>query len=233
METRVRVWELPIRLFHWLLVLSIIGLFVTGKIGGNLMEWHRKIGFFVLGLITFRVVWGFVGGEHSRFTSFVRGPSAVFAYARSLVKGGGTSTLGHNPMGALSVLGLLAVVGFQAVSGLFVDDEILMKGPYADSVSGKVVSLMTKLHHWNSNLIIALVVLHLCAIAFYVFVKREALVKAMFTGDKRIVAEEANANNDGQNGAKMPETPRPLWLSWVCAIAVAGLTYAVTARPFW
>ena len=240
---KLRVWDLPIRLFHWLLVVSIIGLFVTGKIGGNLMEWHRKIGFFVLGLITFRLVWGVVGNEHARFVNFVRGPGAVLDYMKSLrqpsVAGAAASTvsLGHNPMGALSVLAMLAVVGFQAVSGLFADDEILMKGPYADAVSNATSALFSKWHAWNSNLILALVALHLAAIGYYFFAKKENLVKAMVSGDKVVdgmgnVPEESNTSIGGAFGTKVPETPRPAWLSWFVAIVVGGLTTAVVTRAF-
>jgi len=225
----IRVWDLPVRLFHWLLVLAIIGSFVTAKIGGNLMEWHARLGFFVLGLVTFRIVWGFVGNEHARFTSFVRGPSAVLAYARGLGRrshGGETSTtLGHNPMGALSVVAILAVVGFQAIAGLFANDDILMQGPYADSVAKSVSEWFSKMHEWNSNLILVLIVVHLLAIGFYFFVKRENLVKPMITGEKTLP--------DALFKGIPPETARPVWLSWIVAIFVGALTYMLVARPFW
>ena len=102
------VWDIPVRLFHWLLATSILMLFITGNIGGNAMEWHKKIGYFVIGLILFRVVWGFVGSYHARFKNFVRAPTAVIAYAKNLFKKDSEHYLGHNPMGALSVLALIA-----------------------------------------------------------------------------------------------------------------------------
>lgn len=226
---QIRVWDLPIRLFHWLLVAAIIGLFVTGKVGGNWMEWHTKLGYFTLGLILFRIVWGVIGGFHARFVNFVRGPSAVLRYFRGLIgKGPQEHHAGHNPMGALSTIALILVVGFQAVSGLFADDEILLQGPYASMVSSTVSSWMTKLHHWNSNLIIALVVLHVAAILFYVFVKKESLVKAMFTGKKSM----ENPSKDGQFQAEMPETARPTWVFVVVAIIVAALTWAIVTKAF-
>ncbi len=222
----IRVWDIPVRLFHWLLVLAVIGLFVTGKLGGNWMEYHQKLGAFVLGLVIFRVIWGLVGGFHARFVNFVRGPSTVLTYMTRLIRKGdgkGLPTyLGHNPMGALSVVGLLAVLGFQAVSGLFADDDILSSGPYAASVAKSVSDLLTKLHKLNSDLILILVGVHIAAIAFYFFVKKENLVKAMFTGKK--------PNMDGALEAEMAETSRPYWMSWFVVAFAAGVAYAVFTK---
>lgn len=227
----VYVWDLPIRLFHWLLVASIIGLFVTGKLGGNWMEWHKLIGFFTLGLVVFRILWGLVGSEHARFASFVRGPGAVLAYLRGSPSGGMPAAanpyLGHNPLGALSVLALLTVVLFQAVSGLFADDDILMRGPYASAVSGAISAQLTKLHKLNSDLILILVGLHLAAIAFYFFVKKENLVKPMLSGRKLADVSTAQAAQE----ASAPTRPAP-WLAWALAIGVGLLTYLVVTRAF-
>jgi cytochrome b len=222
--TNVRVWDWPIRLFHWLLVVAIIGLFVTGKVGGNWMEWHEKIGYFVLGLILFRVVWGFVGTYHARFVNFVRGPKTVFTYTKSLFKKDSPRHLGHNPMGAISVLAFLLVVGFQAVSGLFADDDIMLRGPYASMVGSDWSSLFTKLHKWNSDLILILIGVHVAAILFYVFVKKDNLVKAMFTGEKSSV--------DERFGAKMAEKPRKIWVFWIVATLVGVLIYLIASRFF-
>lgn len=224
----IRIWDIPVRLFHWLLVLAVIGLFVTGKLGGNWMEYHQKLGAFVLGLVIFRVIWGVVGGFHARFANFVRGPSTVLAYMKRLVGKGDNKAAptypGHNPMGALSVVGLLAVLGFQAMSGLFADDDILSSGPYAASVSKGVSDLLTKLHKLNSDLILILVGVHIAAIVFYFFVKKENLVKAMFTGRKSSI--------DGVLGAEMAETSRPAWMSWLVAVFAAGVAYAVFTKAF-
>lgn len=227
----VYVWDLPVRLLHWLLVASIIGLFVTGKLGGNWMEWHKLIGFFTLGLVVFRIIWGVVGSEYARFASFVRGPGAVLAYLRGSFSGAGSDGakpyLGHNPLGALSVLGLLAVVLFQAVSGLFASDDIMMAGPYADAVSGAISQQMTKLHKLNSDLILILVGLHLAAIAFYFFVKKENLVKPMLDGSKVADVSTAQAAQE----ASAQKRPAP-WLAWALAIGVGVLTYLVVTRAF-
>jgi cytochrome b len=220
----IRVWDLPVRLFHWLLVLSIIGLFVTQELGGNWMEWHKRLGFFVLGLVLFRLMWGVVGNQHARFLSFVRGPSAVLAYMRNIKNPSAKRYLGHNPMGALSVIAFLVVITFQAATGLFADDDIMMSGPYANAVSKEISDLLTKIHKLNSNVIIGLVVLHLAAIGFYFFIKRDNLVKPMITGEK--------SGADGDLQPVLPENARPIWLSWFCVVVAGGVTYALAARLF-
>lgn len=220
----IRVWDLPVRLFHWLLVLSIAGLFLTQELGGNWMEWHKRLGFFVIGLILFRLMWGMVGNQHARFLNFVRGPSTVLAYMREMKNPEAKRYLGHNPMGALSVVAFLVVIGFQAASGLFADDDIMMSGPYANAVSKEISDLLTKIHKINSNVIIGLVVLHLAAIGFYFFIKRDNLVKPMITGQK--------SNVDGQFEPFLPEDARPIWLSWFCVIIATGITTAIATRWF-
>jgi cytochrome b len=210
---RLRVWDLPTRLFHWTLALLIVGAFVTVKAGGNLMIWHERIGYAILTLVLFRVVWGVAGGRYARFASFVRGPGAVLGY----LKGGGDHAPGHNPLGALSVLGLLAVVGFQAGSGLFTNDDIAFEGPLAAKVSGATSSLLTTLHRWNEKVIIALVALHLAAILYYRFGKGRDLVRPMVSGD----ADFAGAFEPSRDDAGL--RLRALVIAAACGAAVAWL----------
>ena len=224
----VRVWDLPVRLFHWLLVLSILGSFISANLGGNWMEWHQKIGFFVLGLILFRVAWGFAGNHYARFSTFVRKPSVVIAYAKSLLKPESKSFASHNPLGALSVVALLACLALQAVTGLFSNDDITIEGPYASMVSKAVSDQITSLHKLNSDLLMVLMVLHLAAIIFYTVYKKEKLIKAMITGDK-----VKNSGIDGHFEIKMAESPRPIWLSWFLIAVVSGMTYVIVTRAFW
>ncbi len=223
----ISVWDIPVRLFHWSLATSILFLFITAQIGGNAMEWHKRIGFFVIGLIAFRVVWGFVGSHHARFKNFVYAPATVLAYARNLFKNDGQHYLGHNPMGGLSVVALLAAVAFQTLTGLFSNDDILLEGPYASLVSKAFSDQMTKLHHLNSDLILVLVGLHLAAIVFYAVFKKEQLIEAMLTGKK-----ELDPSIGGYPEAEMAETPRPAWLPWSLVGVVGGLTYALVTRVF-
>jgi cytochrome b len=181
---KTRVWDLPTRLFHWSLAVCLITTYVTGRIGGNAMDWHMRGGFTVLALVLFRIVWGFIGGHHARFANFVRGPAVVMEYLRTIRTGIHRPTAGHNPAGALSVLALLALLLAQAGLGLFANDDIATEGPLAKFVSDSTSSLLTQLHRINANVLLGLVALHLAAIAFYFFRKGENLIAPMIFGDK-------------------------------------------------
>lgn len=177
---RVLVWDWPVRVCHWLLVVAVVGLVITGKIGGNWMEWHARLGFFVLGLVVFRMLWGMVGSQTARFAYFVHGPRAVLAYLRD----GTSPTAGHTPLGALSVLAMLLVIAIQAVSGLFANDDILLEGPYAALVGKETSDWISRIHDYNSTVLLVLIGLHLAAIAYYWIRKRNNLLPAMITGRK-------------------------------------------------
>jgi cytochrome b len=180
----VRVWDLPTRLFHWTLAALVVFSVVTANIGGNWIQWHFYSGYAILTLIAFRLVWGFAGGRYARFSSFLFGPSAILAALRN--SPGAPRTLGHNPLGSLSVFALLASVGLQAAIGLFANDDIASEGPLAKFVSNALSDRLTSLHHLNANIIYALVALHLLAILFYLLRRRENLVRPMLTGDKPV-----------------------------------------------
>jgi cytochrome b len=181
----VRIWDLPTRLFHWLLAASVVALVVTAKVGGNAMVWHFRLGYLVLALVTFRLVWGLVGGRWSRFTSFLPSPARLLAYLRGNARP--QDKAGHNPLGALSVVALLGVTAAQVGSGLFTDDEIAFAGPLTRFVSGEVVSQFTTYHKAvGQYLLMALVALHLLAIAYYTLVRKERLVRPMVQGDKQL-----------------------------------------------
>ena len=184
---RVRVWDLPLRLFHWLLVGCLVGSFVSIKAGW--MEWHFRFGYSALALIVFRILWGFAGPRYARFSSFVFRPSALLAYLRKAPDA--PRTLGHSPIGSLSVFGLLAVIALQAGAGLFASDDIASEGPLARLVSNAFVEQATWLHHTNELLILALVALHLLAILFYRIFRRQSLVKPMLVGDRLLPARAA------------------------------------------
>ena len=188
---RIRLWDLPTRLFHWLLVLGVVASIVSGQLGGNLIEWHGKIGLFILGLIVFRLVWGLIGSTYARFAQFFPTPAKIKAYLRGEWRG-----VGHNPLGAFSVFGLLGLVAFQVVSGLFSNDDIAFVGPFFDLVSKDLSNRLTGLHKLSSNLLILLIGLHLAAIAFYARVKKDNLVKPMVLGWKE-TAEGESAKGAG------------------------------------
>ena len=181
MNRSIAVWDLPTRIFHWSLVLLVTGSFVSGKIGGNAMLWHGTFGVAILGLLSFRLVWGVVGSTYARFTTFVRGPGAILAYLR-----GDWHGLGHNPLGALSVCALLGVLLFQACSGLVSNDDIAFNGPLYPLVGKDTSDWLRGLHNQAEWFIYGLISLHVAAIVYYVRVKKDNIVKPMITGEKQV-----------------------------------------------
>ncbi len=196
-SVRVRVWDLPTRLFHWTLVVCVVGAVVSAKIGGNAMVWHFRLGYAVFALLAFRLLWGFVGGRWSRFASFVPSPTKLMRYVRGSGSSDEHQDVGHNPLGALSVLALLTLLAAQVGSGLFADDEIANSGPLVRLVSSDTSSLLTGWHaQWGQWLILALVALHVGAILFYRFARSRDLVTPMIVGDK-LLSASTPASADG------------------------------------
>lgn len=181
-DTRIHVWDLPTRLFHWALAVLFVVSIVSVKMGN--MELHEKSGIALLTLIAFRIVWGFVGGRFARFASFLAGPKAVAAYLLRLRPGDGMRHLGHNPLGGWSVIAMLASVGTQAVTGLFADDGIMTQGPLAMRASSATTTLMTRIHHLNEYVMYSLVALHILAVMYYLIARKDNLVRPMLTGYK-------------------------------------------------
>lgn len=188
----IRIWDLPLRLFHWMLALAVTGAMISGQIGGNLMIWHGRLGILIAGLLGFRLAWGLVGSTHARFASFVRGPGAIIAYLRGEWRG-----LGHNPLGALSVLGMLTALGLQTAGGLFGNDDIAFQGPLYALVSKDTSDWLSGLHRKGFWLILLLVLTHLGAIVFYLRVHRDNLVRPMITGRKAVANPDGLAQAQG------------------------------------
>jgi cytochrome b len=175
---RIKVWDLPTRLFHWLLFVAVAAALWTGWVGGSWIEWHGRLGLVVIWLLAFRLVWGFLGSTYARFAQFVPTPGRLLAYLRGRWHGEG-----HNPLGALSVFALLGYLTWQAVSGLFSNDDIAYEGPLADLVSGATSTWLSGLHRQGLWIILGLVALHVTAIAVYALRGRN-LVKPMLVGWK-------------------------------------------------
>jgi cytochrome b len=214
--SKVRVWDLPTRLFHWALVFCVVGLVISGEVGGAAMEWHFRLGYATLTLVLFRLVWGVVGGHWSRFASFVvLRPSRIIAYLQGK---GEQPSVGHNPLGALSVLGLLFFTLLQVSAGLLSDDEIATAGPLAAKFSGSVVSFATFVHTEVVKVIlIVLVALHVAAILWYRFKKGDNLLRPMVTGDK-----ELSSNTQPSRDTALTRT-FALAVLILCALAVTAL----------
>ncbi|MFZ2311860.1 MAG: cytochrome b/b6 domain-containing protein [Methylobacter sp.] len=194
MKITIHIWDLPHRLFHWLLAVSVTASYITAKIGGALIDWHGRLGIFILGLLVFRIVWGFIGSTHSRFATFFPTFSRLVAYLKGRWQG-----IGHNPLGGLSVIALLATLAVQVVTGLFANDDIAFEGPLFDFVDKSFSDQLTGWHNTVFDFLLALVVLHLVAIIFYRGVKKTNLVVPMLTGKKKIpiaLAEAVATNHD-------------------------------------
>ena len=212
------VWDLPVRVTHWALALAAAGCWATHYAGIEWFTWHRRLGYTVLVLVVFRVVWGFVGTRHARFAGFVRGPQALLAYLRER----GRATVGHNPIGALSVVSLLALLLLQAATGLFANDEIMNMGPFYGWIAPELSNRITSLHRTSSDWLLVLIGLHLAAVAFYVRVRRQPLVSAMITGRKPasdVPAAEAITGS------------RVLLACAIVAVLAIALALAVRAAP--
>jgi len=212
---RIRVWDLPTRIFHWALVALVVFSFATGKIGGDWMKWHLRSGYTILTLVLFRVVWGFIGSETARFAHFVRGARAVAAYARAMLARTHPAVVGHNPAGGWMVVLMLGSLAFQAATGLFSDDEIATQGPLAAKASEALVSRMSSLHAVNQWVLVALAALHVAAIAVY-----------RLKWDVRLVAPMIDGRMEAAPGVAEPRH-RPAWLAAAALALCAAAVYAL------
>jgi cytochrome b len=191
---KVRVWDLPTRIFHWALVAGVLGLAISGTVGGAAMNWHFRFGYAVLTLLLFRIVWGLVGGRWSRFGAFIYSPQSVLNYLRG--KGKPEHAVGHSPIGAGSVFAMLAFLLAQVGTGLLSDDEIAFTGPLTQFVSNASVSLATNYHkNIGKWILLALVLLHVVAIVVYLL-RKHKLIGAMLHGDKELVARVPPSRDD-------------------------------------
>lgn len=201
----VEVWDLPLRIFHWTLVVAIVAAYFTAEFGGLAgAEWHGRIGSFVLALLVFRLVWGFIGTRHARFRSFVPTPARVVAYVSGRWQGAG-----HNPLGALSVIALLLLLAAQAVTGLFSHDDIAFAGPLSDWVDQSASDRLTGWHERIFYVLAGCIGLHILAILFHLLVRGSNLVWPMITGRAVVAGEPAAA-------------PRHLALRFVAAVLIAA-----------
>lgn len=208
----VRVWDLPTRLFHWAIVL-LFGMSWWSAENGA-MDWHRLFGLLFLGLLLFRLIWGFIGGSTARFSSFLRSPRSVVAYMQS----GGPIRAGHNPLGAYSVIALILMLVVQVTTGLFaVDVDGLESGYLSHLVSFDQGRLAAEIHEISFNALLALIGLHIGAILFYLVFRKRNLVGPMVTGKDRQV--------ETADGALKPAG---LVKFIVAAVAAAGIAWWIS-----
>lgn len=218
MHNTLRVWDLPTRVFHWALVACILGLVFTGYAPGSWIDWHARLGYAVLALLLFRIVWGFIGGRWSRFASFLYSPGSVVNYLRG--RSHPDHLVGHNPLGAGSVFAMLLFLLAQVATGLIGDDEISFTGPLNRFVASSKGLAATWYHKQVGQwILLALVVLHVGAILFHLFKKKDNLVAAMVHGDKAVAGTSQPSRDD--MGSRLVA----LVVFGLCAAAVYALTF--------
>ncbi len=204
---KVRIWDLPVRLFHWAIVLLVPALWATHH--WEMMDTHILLGEIMLGLVVWRLLWGALGSSTARFASFVKGPGAVLRY----VTGRGAKGFGHNPVGGWSVVAMLLLLVVQVGLGLFaIDEDALYCGPLSHLVSYDTARILAHRHETVFWILIGLIALHVLAIFYYLIVQRDDLVTPMITG-KKAAAAGATAL-----------VPAPVWRFLLSAALAAGLT---------
>lgn len=176
----IQVWDLPLRLCHWSMALLVPVLWWTAE--NHQLTYHRYAGYTLMGVLIFRLYWGFFGTHTARFTQFVRSPLVVVSYARQVLRGSEPSTTGHNPLGGYSVLLLLGLLVIQVVLGLFtIDVDGFDGGPLADYIAYDLSRTFAELHELLFNVIVAAIILHLLAILYH-RIKGHNLIPAMIHG---------------------------------------------------
>ncbi|WP_375184665.1 cytochrome b/b6 domain-containing protein [Aquabacterium sp.] len=219
----VPIWDIALRLFHWLLVAAVVAAIATGLAGGAWMVWHGRAGIAIAGLLGFRLSWGLLGSETALFRAFLPTPARLRAYLKGRWHG-----VGHNPLGALSVLALLILLAVQLGTGLFSHDDIAFSGPLTPLLTDEQIGDLTAWHHRVVNLLYGLLGLHIAAIAFYAVVRRKDLVRPMVTGKASL-----------PTGTRAPHPGKPAALVMSVAIGVAvawgasglWITHAPAASP--
>jgi cytochrome b len=190
-SARTRVWDLPTRLFHWLLAALVIFSFTTGKLGGDWLTWHFRSGYAIAALLLFRLLWGFAGSRYARFASFLPSPSRIWRTVRSKQLRSVPVSVGHSEIGTLSVYALLIVLIVQVATGVFTNDGSFTEGPWVKFVSEALSNRLSTIHYYNHWAIAALTALHIAAIAYYLLARKEDLLTPMLTGDKLGIDEPA------------------------------------------
>lgn len=183
-DVRVRIWDLPTRLFHWLLAALVVFSFTTGKLGGEWLEWHFRSGYTIAALLLFRLLWGFAGSHYARFANFLPSPARVWNMLRAQRSAASAASAGHSDIGTLSIYALLIVLVAQVAAGMFTNDGSFNEGPWVKFVSGATSDRVSTLHYYNGWLVVGLTAVHVAAIAYYLLARREDLITPMLTGDK-------------------------------------------------
>ena len=213
---RVKAWDLPTRLFHWLLALLILTAYLTRKNTDNL-AWHKWTGYAILVLVVFRILWGFAGSSTSRFSSFLYGPIAALRYGLDFLLRRPRPFLGHNPLGGIVVFVMLGLVAAQGVLGLFSydDHDSIDGGPLAGRIGEGLMATLTAWHIWLFYIILYVIIAHIAANILYIVWKGENLVGPMITGRKK------PASFEDEPSAQIA----PLWRALLCLVLAAVIVF--------
>jgi cytochrome b len=212
MKVRVRVWDVPVRVFHGALIVLIAAQWASGEFGWLSMEWHFRLGYTLLALLLARIVWGFVGSDSARFAQFVRGPRSVVAYARAFAARRAEPSAGHNPLAGWSVLAMLLCVLVQIASGLCAGNpDIFLYGPLAHRFDEATVAWAMRVHQVNGVVLLVLIAVHLFGVLLHVLRHRERMIRPMIDGWKSLPRDP---------GLRMVGAGWALLMLAVCAAAV-------------
>ena len=212
------VWDLPVRIMHWSLLIAVAGAWLTRELEGDWFAWHTRFGYAVLVLVLTRVIWGFLGTRHARFAQFVKGPKAILAYLR----GTAPNPAGHNSLGALMILAMLTMLLVQALTGLFANDQVFETGPLFGYVTIETSDQLTSLHKQLFDWIAAAIAVHVAAALFYLWIRRENLILPMITGRKAV---ESVPEEDRISSSR-------LWLAIIVALIVGAiLAWVIRSAP--
>jgi cytochrome b len=226
--SKIRVWDLPTRVFHWALVCLVSASILTIKLGGNWVEWHFRCGYAILALLLFRITWGFVGPRYARFAQFVVGPRRVFQDIRTFFSAIRSDAPGHHPLGGVAVVILLADLLFQAVSGLFSNDDVASEGPFAVFLSKNTSDEVSGLHSANATFIYILIGLHIGAIGLISWRKGRDLISPMLSGS---VPAPVSASPGTEDSVGIGEG----WKTWIGALMILAawglLVWFLVSRP--
>ncbi len=218
----VKVWDLPIRIFHWSMVGLMALLWWSAEVGE--MQWHQIFAYSLLVLIGFRLLWGFIGSDTAKFNHFVHSPKVVLSYLSQVRQQGVSVVLGHNPAGGYMVIAMITIISLQLLTGLFATDEVFTEGPLYGYVGADTGAWLTWLHKQNFNLILLLCALHILAVIVH-SLKGDKLVNAMVTGYKQI----PSAVHAKGHGLKL--SFKSLWLALLLLLALGALVFNYLIWP--
>ncbi|HEX4024481.1 MAG TPA: cytochrome b/b6 domain-containing protein [Steroidobacteraceae bacterium] len=183
-DRKVVVWDLPVRLFHWAIVLLVASAYVTWQL--NWMNWHVRAGYALMAAVLFRILWGFFGSDTARFSRFVAAPRAAVSHLAQALRREPDRQVGHNPAGGWMVLLFLLLLLAESLTGLYVNNDVADEGPFTELAPASVANAISALHEILWDALLAAIVLHVVAIIAYAAVKRHNLVRPMITGRKSL-----------------------------------------------